>query len=323
MKPAVNSGIWFRACRLSDIVACVAMASMLSGCEQRELCYDHSSHKASVNLEFDWSDAPDADPASMVVYFFPTDNTQYIRFEFDNDGSQSRNGFSTSVSIPIGTYNVVCHNGGNENMEEGNTYHNYRLTSFDTDILSPINRSMDAPKPDNTESQPVRAQASTLYACTISDPVSLTPNSANTIVLRPQKKSTTINVTISDIKNMKEGVEFCGVISGLAEYWHPSSGMPGGSEVIVPVSLSYDGEKLHGSMEVFGDKTPHDTEHKLRLYTSQKYFYDFDVTDQIHSASGSNHVDISVSGVVLPGDQGMDVSVDSWENAETIFLVDM
>lgn len=323
MKRAVHLVMWFRACRLSIIAACVALALMLSGCEQRDLCYDHSSHKASVNLEFDWSDAPDAHPVSMVVYFFPTDNSQYIRFEFDNDGSQSRNGFSTSVKVPVGTYYVVSHNGGTENIEEGNTYYNYRLTSFDTSLLAPLNRSIDAPKPDNTESQQIRAQASTLYACTVSDPVSLTPNSANTIVLQPQKKSTTINVTVSDITNMRDGIEICGVISGLAESWHPSTGMPGGSDVIVPMSLSYDGEKLHGCMEVFGDKTPHDTTHKLRLYTSQKYFYDFDVTDQIHSASGSNHIDISVSGVVMPGEEGMDVSVDSWEKNETNIFVEM
>lgn len=52
------------------IIVAVAMSlSCLIGCSQRELCYDHS-HKVPVNIEFDWSDAPDAQPATMVVWFF-------------------------------------------------------------------------------------------------------------------------------------------------------------------------------------------------------------------------------------------------------------
>ena len=76
---------------------------------------------------------------------------------------------------------------------------------------------------------------------------------------------------------------------------------------------------LHGSMEVFGDNAPHDLRHKFRLYTSQKYYYDFDVTDQIHSASDPYNVNITLSGIKLPGTgNGMNVSVGDWGQVENI-----
>ena len=295
------------------------LVTLLSGCEQRELCYDHSAHRASVSIEFDWSDAPEADPATMVVYFFPTDNSMYKRFEFKADGSESRNGFSATVNVPVGTYNVVCFNGETENNSEvGDAFPNFHLTTFDTVLLAPLNRSMDAPKPDDTESQPVRSQASALYSYTVPEPVSLKETAVETVVLKPQKKSATVRVSILNIKNMQAGVEFCAVISGLAESWYPSSGMPGGEEVLVPLMLTPDGDSLYGNMEVFGDNAPHDIRHKFRLYTSQKYYYDFDVTDQIHSAADPYNVDIFLSGIVLPENNGMDVSVDEWGQTENI-----
>ena len=46
-----------------------------TGCDHRDLCYDHR-HYVPVSLEFDWSEAPEAAPESMVVWFFPADGSQ-------------------------------------------------------------------------------------------------------------------------------------------------------------------------------------------------------------------------------------------------------
>jgi len=304
------SAWWMRLAVLILSVLCLA------GCSQRELCYGHS-HTTSVRIEFDWTDVQDAAPKTMVVYFFPTDNSQYTRVELTGDGAA----FNTTVKIPAGTYRVVCHNGDTENNEEqGELFSDYHLTTYETDLLAPLGRASNAPQPDETEDQTVRAQASTLYAYTVSEPVVLEPNEDKTIVLKPQKRSVVINVTIENIENLTPGVEFCGVISGLAESWYPSTGMPGGGDVIVPMQLESDGDRrLRGSMEVFGDKVPHDVRHKFRLYTSQKYYYDFDVTDQIHFSPDMHNVNITLSGVKLPENgEGMDVSVDDWSQVEDV-----
>lgn len=291
----------------------------LVGCSQRDLCYDHS-HDTSVKIEFDWSEAPDATPGTMVVYFFPTDNSQYTRIELTGGAS----GFNTTVKVPVGTYRVVCHNGEMENNEErGEFFSDYHLTTYETSLLAPLNRASNAPPPDETEEQPVRAQASTLYSFTVPEPVVLEPSASKTIIIRPKKSTTVINVTIDNVQNITPEVEFCGVISGLAESWYPSTEGPGGGEVIVPLVLFPDGaNRLRGSVEVFGDNAPHDIRHKFRLYTSQKYYYDFDVTDQLHTAPDLHNVSIILSGVKLPANgEGMDVSVDGWGKAEDVEIM--
>ena len=84
-----------------------------------------------------------------------------------------------------------------------------------------------------------------------------------------------------------------------------------------------DGDsRLRGTMEVFGDNAPHDIRHMFRLYTSQKYYYDFDVTDQLHTAPDLHNVNITLSGVKLPANgEGLDVSVDGWEKAEDTEII--
>lgn len=291
----------------------------LVGCSQRELCYDHS-HDTSVKIEFDWSEAPDATPQTMVVYFFPTDNSRCTRIELTGGAS----GFNSTIKVPVGTYHVVCHNGETENNEEvGEFFSDYHLTTYETDLLAPLNRTSNAPRPDETEEQLVRAQASPLYSYTVDGSVVLEPSANKTIIMRPRRSTTVINVTIDNVQNITPGVEFCGVISGLAESWYPSTGTPGGRNVIVPLLLVPDGNsRLRGSVEVFGDNAPHDIRHKFRLYTSQKYYYDFDVTDQIHSAPDLHNVNIILSDVKLPDNgDGMDVSVGGWEKAEDVEIV--
>lgn len=288
----------------------------LVGCSQRDLCYEHS-HEASVKIEFDWSEAPDATPETMVLYFFPVDNSQYTRIEFTGGAS----GFNSTVKMPVGTYHLVCHNGETENNEEeGVFFSDYHLTTYEANLLASISRTNNAPRPDGTEEQPVRAQASTLYSYTVPEPVVLEPDANETIVLKPRRSTTVINVTINNVQNITPGVEFCGVISGLAESWYPSTGMPGGRDVIVPMVLVPDGDScLRGRMEVFGCNVPHGVRHILRLYTSHKYYYDFDVTDQIHSVPDQHDVELTLSGVKLPDNGGgMDVSVDDWGQAEDV-----
>lgn len=53
------------------ITACMLL--LTTSCKHRELCYDHT-HMLDVSVNYDWTHAPDASPASMVTRLFPVDD---------------------------------------------------------------------------------------------------------------------------------------------------------------------------------------------------------------------------------------------------------
>ena len=88
---------------------------ILCSCEsQPELCFDHSSHdRKPVQVVFDWSDCPDADPASMTLYIFPDNGDATRRYDFDGrEGGEFRilPGHYTAIAINSDTEKTTIRN---------------------------------------------------------------------------------------------------------------------------------------------------------------------------------------------------------------------
>ena len=303
------------------LLAAMLAALVLAGCEGRELCYDHS-HKVQVSIEFDWSLAPDATPETMVVWFFPLDGSQGLRYELTGDGNASRYSMDAVVKVPVGTYRMVCHNGNTEfNIERGSGIGDYVVTTYDVEVLSAMNnRNESAPLP---EDMPVRAQASTLYAHTLDEPMTVVNDSKiqQKVVFRPEETSVVCNVVISNVRNLTPEVMASAIISGAAEGWHAGSHAPTEERVAVPFELVQTGDDtLQGSVVLFGVSGVK----KLRIYTSYKYYYDFDISDQIIDQEGKHYINIDLSGIKLPENpgSGMSPGVSDWADAieETITM---
>lgn len=318
-------------CRFGHLGFVIKFVSLLvlvcaSGCSQRELCYDHS-HASPVTVIFDWSNAPEAAPETMVVWFFSVDTDESYRFELtDGQGQESRSGFDCKIKVRPGTYRVLCHNGGAEYIiEQGQNADDYRLVTPDDEVLAPMNRSESAPLPGAIANQPVRKQPDTLWAHTLDTPVTVLPSddTEKQILFTPVEVTAVYDITITGVKNLTSGVDASAVITGMAEAWHPLTSRPAGEEATIPFALNHAGaDCLKGSVVVFGDNTPHNVRHYLRVYTSYKYYYDYDVTDQIHNASDSRHVEINLNGLNLPATgEGMSPGVNDWDNAEEVDLL--
>ena len=144
--------------RGSTFTACMLMLSgllCLTGCDQRELCYDHS-HVSPVVINFDWSMAPEATPNTMVVWFFSSTTKERYRFELTGNGTSSRSDFDCRIMVRPGSYRVLCHNGTTDNnSENGETFYEYNLVTYEDAVLSPMNRSENAPLPGDADNQPV------------------------------------------------------------------------------------------------------------------------------------------------------------------------
>ncbi len=298
-------------CRALLRLAGVVLAGLfLGGCHGRELCYDHS-HKVPVSIEFDWTDAPGAQPATMVVWFFPVDSSKGLRFELTGDGAASRTSFDAVVRVPEGKYAMVCHNGSTEcNVERGSNIGDYTVTTYDVEVLSAMNRNESAPLPEELL---VRSPASTLYAHTLSEPLTVVNDgrTQHRVVFRPAEVSVLCDVSVTNVTNLTSDITVSAVITGAAEGWHAGTSAPTAASVAVPFALTPAGpDSLHGTVELFGLNGSH----KLRLYTSNKYYFDFDVTDQIEEGAGQHRIHIVVSGVKLPDrpSSGMSTGVSDW-----------
>ena len=65
---------------LGRLMLLLCFAAAMAACDHRELCYDHS-HWVDLTVDFDWSEAPDARPSTMVVILFPADGSEGRRSE--------------------------------------------------------------------------------------------------------------------------------------------------------------------------------------------------------------------------------------------------
>lgn len=303
-----------RACYISLYLAVSMLAALIfAGCDQRELCYDHT-HTMPVSIEFDWTDAPDAAPATMVVWFFPVDGSQGLRFELMSSEAVSRTSFNAVVEVPVGTYHLVCHNGSTEfNVEQGSNFNDYMVTTYDVNVLAGMSRNENAPLPDGEE-MPVRSQASPLYAHTLSETLTVDEASetAHKVVFRPAEASIVCDVSITHVQNLSSDIMFSAVLTGASEGWYARRQEATETRVAVPFAIDPSGpDSLHGTVVLFGLNG----RQKLRIYTSYKYYYDFDVTDQIEE--GKRHINIDIAGIKLleTPPTGMRPGVSDWNEA--------
>lgn len=301
----------------------LTVASLLwHGCDQRELCYDHS-HGVPVEVTFDWSAAPDAAPSTMVVWAFPADGTDGQRFELP----VARRSASSHIRLTPGSYTLLCYNGSTDlNREGGMCFDDLYITTAGYSLLGPLNRSDKAPRPSDTEDEPVRTQADHLYCHTLQQPLTIKPTDgasgvSHRVQFTPRRVTAVWNIRIEDIVNLTPALEASAIVTGVAERWHFASSAPTGAEVTVPFPLTVCSEGcLKASVVLFGDAAPHDVSHRLRVYTGSKYYYDYDITAQVHSASGNAaNIDIVVKGMTLPSTGSeMAPGMSDWEDGDEV-----
>lgn len=93
---------------LKHLLTALAALLILTGCDHKEFCYSHP-HTAALRLEYDWREAPDADPAGMCAIFYSIDNPAATPRRFDFPGRDGG-----PIALPEGRYRVLCFNSDTE-----------------------------------------------------------------------------------------------------------------------------------------------------------------------------------------------------------------
>lgn len=297
----------------------------LTSCVHKELCYNHA-HTVDVNVVFDWRDAPEASPASMSLYLFPVDGSEALRYDFTGrDGGTTR--------VPIGHYNAICLNSDTENVlyrniKDINTFEVYtRPVSLLAGLSSLLGKANNAPMADGTENENVASELEPLWTDRSMQVLefNLTEKS-KTVVFYPQPATCFYDVEIRNAKNLKYISGVSCALSSLAGGMIPYHEKVTDELVTIPFDavVHLEESTITGDLLTFGYSSDAAKKHQLTVYAvladDSKWYYTYDVTDQIHNARDPRFVHIVVDGLPLPkpivNGGGFQPSVNDWTSVD-------
>lgn len=275
-----------------------------SSCTHKDL-YMEEEMTSQLQVVFDWSDAPEANPESMALYLYEGNGYNPMRFIFSN-----KNG--GLIKAPFGTRHAICMNAdntdwvcmrGNSNIETMEIY-----TQDATPIGTRVEDATILPRPDGTESERIAATPGMLWGSRTNG-IQITPHSGmQTITMYPHEAVCHYIVDVYDVENL-EGVESTDVdatLSGMAEGYNHGQDSATDKTVTMKFDLTGNSEEknLHGEFLTFGECPNTKARHYLTLYMvltdGSKWYHSFDVTNQVIEAPDPTHVHIIVKGLNLP-----------------------
>lgn len=314
-------------------ILCILISAMaLCSCNHKDLCYGHH-HTRALHLSFDWRDAPDASPEGMCVYFHPLDGQTAPERRFDFAGLDGGD-----IELAQGIYNVICYNNDTEAIQLRGTskFDTHEAFTREGNIFEPIYGS-GAQYSQNAVATDERVVIcpDMLWGCNqldveISDngitynaPYSRAYyiNNADTINLFPHELVCHYSYEIRHVKNLKYATQMCATLSSMAPSLFLGSEEVSDEPVTIPFAAKSDGtSKITGQFLTFGYSPKNTKPHKFVLYVwfkdGGKYYYTFDVTQQIESAPDKRHVHLIMDGLDFPqpigGGSGLEPSVDGW-----------
>lgn len=297
------------------------LAIMLASCEHKDLYYDSAGQ---VNVVFDWRNAPGANPASMVAQFFSQEEAHSLRYIFQGkDGGQ--------ISLPIGTFSGISVNGDDNDwvrlryVDDVENYETYTIDAQNTEAYGLSSRAL--PRAEGTEDERM-AQAPGMLYTNRQDNIQHYADGSETVTFYPEEAVCHYIVDIYDVENLQyvNRAQIDGTISGMAEGFNHGAKQPTDSHVTMPFTLTGDAaaKTLHAEFLTFGESHADPGRHILSVYMfltdGSKWYYNFDVTSQVHDASDPRHVHIILRGLSVPhpitDEGGFKPNVNDWQTED-------
>lgn len=329
-----------KSATLYNILLAIAAALTLTSCHHKNLCYDHP-HTRTLRLEFDWRDAPDANPEGMCVYFYPLSGESAPMRRFDFAGTKGG-----EITIEDGRYRVICYNNDTEAVQfRGvNAFDSHEAFTRNGNIFEPLygNGASYAPRAEGADDERVVICPDMLWGDHAVDVVinerGISYTSAYDVTSRaasagfPVKDSQVITMfphelvchysyEVRHVKNITSASQMCATLSSMSPSIYLGTETLDPEPVTIPFAAKSDGQStITGKFLTFGDSEENKKPHKFVLYVwfidGSKYYYTFDVTNQIHSAPDKRHVHLIIDGLDFPqpitNGNGFHPSVDDW-----------
>ena len=283
-------------------IVLLMLICIFASCTHKELCYDHS-HIVSLDVKFDWSNAPDASPESMSLYLFSEDGTKPQRYELSG-----REG--GTIRLSRGVYHAVCLNSDTRNIEcrDKENISTFLVASRDENgsgnsmgagMLYSAMKQNEERENERYARQPEMLWTGRGYDFTVAE-------DGDVMTLMPEQAVIRITISIYNVNNMRNVASIAGSLSGLSEGILAGTGEHNGVCVTHPfeVEKSEDYTSLHADLLAFGDCLGGDKKHYIDIYTilvdGSQWKYSYDVTDDVHEAEDALHINIVLDSLPVP-----------------------
>lgn len=304
----------------------ILLPFVMGSCKHKDLCFDHT-HNIEVEVEFDWRNAPDANPSSMEVYLYDQATGQEIRYNFS--GKQGG-----KIHLPYGKYNSVCINSDITNWAHFQNTED--IDQFETttqsaqQMMSYGFSARSIPRANGSESERLALTPEMIWSDRQDDFELKITDTYKKLTLYPGEVVSHYTVDIYDVLNAQyvDGKSLDGVLSGMSEGFYHGRKSTSDVAVTMPfmLRLSSDSKSLHSEFLTFGKCLDEGCPNKLTVYVKMvdgtKRAYTYDVSSQVSKAEDPRHVHIIIHGLELPqpivDGGGVNPSVNDWEVEEYI-----
>ncbi len=286
---------------------CLSVAASLSSC-QKDLTYGNVNGETKVDIAFEG-----AQWATMSTWLFSPSGGQLFYSLPTNR--------TTAVDAPSPQFSALCYNDNSDiNRFEIVSWDDATVTTGATDLLSRSSFGgtlAEIPRGGDPD-EPVLYQPTPLHADTCS------MCQGKVLTLRPKSVLTELTITIREIENIDGLQTASAALSGMASSMSLSRLQPQGTSCTIPIelTLSKDNE-LKGTALSFGHCSDGARKHVLTLYVllsdGQKIYYNYDVTEQLHSAHGTSGIVLEIATLKLPEtipNGGFNPQLDGWGTVE-------
>ena len=301
--------------KISTFIEAMVVATALISCEhQQELCLDHSDNeRRPVEVIFDWSQCPDADPQSMSLYLFPEGCYQPIHYYLHG----STGGI---INVLPGRYSVVAINADTENtaIHYGKGMETFEISLRDSFIA----------RVDNMRN------ASDMIWLGVTEDIDI---DSGTLLVLMQEAVCRCEIDIVNVLNIGRIRSAMTILSGMNESMRAveNTDALGSAKILFELNCNFDGS-LHAEILTLGHcgmvRSHHDcrqcVEYKhyldllFLLTDGTSFYYTEDVTSQIHQQS-VDYCHVVIDSLSIPDkghhSGGFSWNVDDWESVE--FLI--
>lgn len=309
----------------SAFVMTALVALLLSSCDHKEFCYLHP-HDVTLRLEYDWRNAPEADPEGMCAFFYHEDPSVSPR-RFDFRGTEGG-----ELELLPGKYRVITYNNDTEALQVGNCddYAGHYAFTREGNILEPIygNGLQPPSRDEESANERVMITPDMLWGCTETE-VTVTGKGNQVITLYPHEMLCRYSYEVRNVTNLRHVSQMSGALSGMSPSMLLSTEELHTEPVTLPFGARKDGEStIRGEFLTFGHHEDVDRPHRMSFYVVMddggKYSFTsgsyLDVTQQVHGAPNRRRVHLIIDGLELPtpieDGSGFKPDVEDWDDIQ-------